>query len=612
MARFKLIRTLLGFRSINASRFALVVVLAVGFAIAQGASIGLLLPAAKFVEDSSNPEVSGSLGAVINWVLSAMGLSYSMFVVFAALLVMVIVAQVLNYGHHYLAIRTSQEFGADLRDGAYRSFVHAEMPFHYINTSGKLTNAVNVQANRSVAAFLAMQNLAIRAVVILLYGVVLVLISWETTLIAMVAIIIVSLITQLWLSGSRRTGQNVSGLYEKLQTRATESLQGVREVKLFNREASESDLLKNVTDNLAMANAKLGYRATQIQLVVEPTILATGIVILYVGSTMLGLSLAELAVFVYALMRITPEARALNNARYNIAGHIGSMVDLLQLIKTAKQESEQGEDGQEPLTDLKRPFKGLFESITFEDLSFGYDPFGPYVFTEVNLSLRAGQTTAILGPSGAGKSTILALLVRLIRSTKGRILLDGTPIEEFELASLRRQIGLVSQDSAIFNDTVLNNIKYGYPAATMEDVEQVARLANAHDFIQELAQGYDTVVGDRGITLSVGQRQRLALARALLLNPSVLLLDEVTSAQDPASERVLQEAIWNASTDRTVVIVTHRLSSIQGVDRVLVLQNGTFVEDGPPEELLRSNGIFRHYYDIQIGSGWGESQAEAT
>lgn len=164
----------------------------------------------------------------------------------------------------------------------------------------------------------------------------------------------------------------------------------------------------------------------------------------------------------------------------------------------------------------------------------------------------------------------------------------------------------MTQDTALFNETIFESIRYACPEATVAEVERAARLANADGFIRELTRGYETVVGDRAVTLSAGQRQRLALARALLLNPSVLLLDEVTSAQDPASERALQEAVWRASEDRTVLIVTHRLSSIKGVDRVLVLQNGKFVEDGPPEALLMANGLFRHYYDLQIGSGWEE------
>ena len=608
---FELVRRLFAFPSLTLRRVILVIVLALGMAATQGAGLGLLLPAAQFIEDPNAAEPSGAVWEVVDRSLSTIGVSYSMAVLFIAIFLMVVAAQILFYVYTRVSISFINHLVRDIRSAAFSGILYAQMPFHFRHSASNLTSTLIQDGNRAESALMAMGEMLIHSIMFALYAALLVWISWETALIALAVMSITIVVTQAWLQGSRHTGEAISGLFHQMEGFGTERIQGIREVKLAGKEQADSDRLGTIAGELASANAKLSYRAAQIRIISDPIMVSSGLLVIYLGSSFVGLTLAELAVFVFALLRINPEVRVLNSARYRVSGHMNSLRGLLQIIDSAHQQSEEKDSSVPSPTTRTHPFTSLSNGIVFEKVTFSYETGSP-VLAGINLTVEAGQTTAIVGPSGAGKSTLLALLVRLLNPTSGRILLDSTPIDEFRLPSLRKGIGLVSQDSAIFNDTVLNNIRFGHPSATIEQVESAGRLANAHGFIQELAKGYDTVVGDRGIALSVGQRQRLALARALLLDPSVLMLDEITSAQDPASEQALQEAIWRASNDRTVLIVTHRLSSIRGVDRVLVLQDGMFVEDGPPEELLRANGLFRHYYDIQIGSGWTESQAEAT
>lgn len=594
-----LLRQMRHFESISAWRTLAIVMLAIGYAVAQGAGIGLLLPLVQILEGSTDTGVGGILLRMVNSGISATGLPPTLIWLSVAVFGSVVLAQVLNYGHQYLSLRASHYFAADLRRTAFSRFVGADMPFHYENRTGTLAASLVEDAGRAGSALLAMHEIAIRVIVTALYIVLLMLMSWQIALVGSGALLLVTLITHWWLQRSRRLGESVSEWQEVMQTLATERLQGVRDVKIAAREDVERERFGEAAVSLASARAGLGLGPAQIRGVVEPALVGAGLVVLYIGSTFANLGLAELAVFAYALIRITPEARQLNASRYVVAGHAVALRRILRLIDLAGNHTERSKaDGRE----LGR----VENEIKWEGVSFDYGPDRP-VLQSFDLTIRAGQTTAVVGPSGAGKSTIMALLVRLAEPSGGRILIDGTPIDEFALAGLRRRIALVPQDAAIFHETVAENIRFAKPKATRDEVIAAAKMANAEEFILQLPQQYDTMVGERGTFLSSGQRQRIALARALLLDPAVLLLDEVTSAQDPASERSLQDAVWRASESRTVLIVTHRLSSIRGVHRVVVLQDGQFVEDGTPEDLLKANGLFRQYYELQIGEGWERS-----
>ena len=224
------------------------------------------------------------------------------------------------------------------------------------------------------------------------------------------------------------------------------------------------------------------------------------------------------------------------------------------------------------------------------------------VLRDINLEVRRGEVLAIVGTSGAGKSTLVHLIPRFFDVTEGRLLIDGQDIRDVTLASLRAQIGIVTQDTVLFNDTVRNNIAYGQPNVPQKEVEAAARAALAHDFILALPASYDTVIGERGVRLSGGERQRLAIARALLKNAPVLILDEATSALDSESESLVQSALHNLMTGRTVFVIAHRLSTVRRADRIVVIENGTIADVGAHEELMRNLGTYRRLYDLQFAT----------
>lgn len=234
-----------------------------------------------------------------------------------------------------------------------------------------------------------------------------------------------------------------------------------------------------------------------------------------------------------------------------------------------------------------------------KNVSFKYNDNELEVLHDINLTINKGETVAFVGMSGGGKSTLISLIPRFYDVTSGEILVDGNNVKDFLTGSLRNQIGLVQQDNILFSDTVKENILLGRPDATDDEIVDAAKMANAHDFIMNLPEGYDTEVGERGVKLSGGQKQRLSIARIFLNNPPILILDEATSALDLESEAIIQEALDVLSKDRTTLIVAHRLSTITHADKIVVMENGQIVETGTHQELIRKQGAYEHLYSIQ-------------
>ena len=300
---------------------------------------------------------------------------------------------------------------------------------------------------------------------------------------------------------------------------------------------------------------------------------------------------AVLLTYLLVLLRLLPFISQLNTLRSSFASTATSVEIVTDFLRW---------DNKPLMGNGDIPYTKLEKGIHFNHISFSYPGHEKLVLEDVDLYLPHGTTLALVGSSGAGKSTLADLLPRFYDPTSGCITLDGKDIREFNLKSLRTAMGIVSQDTFLFNDSVRTNITYGRPEATEEELLAAAKLANAYEFINKLPQGFDTLIGDRGVMLSGGQRQRLAIARALLQDPEILILDEATSALDTVSERLVQNALDNLSRDRTTMVIAHRLSTVQKADRIAVLDLGRVVEVGTHEELLQKGGYYSRLYSMQF------------
>ena len=372
-----------------------------------------------------------------------------------------------------------------------------------------------------------------------------------------------------------------------------ETVFGLRIIKAFNAINFADNRFKTYNDDYTNLMVKL-YRkrdlASPLSEFLSATVLA---VILWYGGQLVFTpgNLLDAAVFIVYLTifsQVIPPAKSLTQAYYFIQKGAASLERIQEILDAPELIVEK------PDAIKKSDFS---TEIVYRNVSFKYED--DDVLKNINLTIKKGKTIAVVGPSGAGKSTLVDLLPRFYDILEGDILIDGVPIRDLVIEDLRRLMGIVSQETILFNDSVFNNIAFGMVNVSEEDVIAAAKVANAHEFIEKMPLGYRTNIGDRGTKLSGGQRQRLSIARAVLKNPPILILDEATSALDTESERLVQQALENLMKNRTSVVIAHRLSTIQFADEIIVLQNGALVERGPHTELLEKNGVYRKLYDLQ-------------
>jgi subfamily B ATP-binding cassette protein MsbA len=376
-----------------------------------------------------------------------------------------------------------------------------------------------------------------------------------------------------------------------------ETITGNRIVKAFNMESWEIARFHKAAKRLFWAN----LRSVAAAAISSPLMDLFGAVaialLLLLGREQIvhqRMTAGIFFAFIVAVFKLYDPVRKFALFNNNFQQALGASSEIFKFMDT--EDDVRDKPGAKPLPPFSR-------SIKFENVTFAYESDGDEareILRDVNLEVRAGEVLAVVGSSGAGKSTLVHLIPRFFDVTAGRLLIDGRDARDTTLASLRSQIGVVSQDTVLFNDTVRNNIAYGQPSVPYKAVEAAAKAALAHDFITLLPEAYDTVIGERGIRLSGGERQRIAIARALLKNAPILILDEATSALDSESESLVQTALQNLMTGRTVVVIAHRLSTVRRADRIVVLENGTVSDIGRHEDLMKKFGTYRRLYELQF------------
>ena len=372
-----------------------------------------------------------------------------------------------------------------------------------------------------------------------------------------------------------------------------ETITGNKIVKAFTMEEFELKKFFQATWSYLKTNIKLAWIASLSSPFMEFVGGLAGAFILVIGTTRIKqgqISPGDFGSFVMAIFMMYTPIKRLSRANNQIQQGIACFERIQEVLISIPQIQD---------SPLAHPLPLVKGRIEFKNVSFCYNELRP-VLSDINFEIKPNETVAIVGLSGAGKTTIINLISRFYDPTSGRITIDGIDIREVTLASLRSQIGLVTQDIILFNDSIRNNIAYGLENMAEEKIVRAAKAAKAHDFITELPQGYDTQIGEKGALLSSGQRQRLAIARALLKDPPILILDEATSALDSESERLIQVALANVMKNRTTIVIAHRLSTIRSAHKIFVIDKGRIVETGTHEELCRANGIYKKLYDLQF------------
>ncbi|HDG4732554.1 TPA: SAV1866 family putative multidrug efflux ABC transporter [Staphylococcus aureus] len=511
-----------------------------------------------------------------------------------ALFIFVIVRPPIEFIRQYLAQWTSNKILYDIRKKLYNHLQALSARFYANNQVGQVISRVINDVEQTKDFILTgLMNIWLDCITIIIALSIMFFLDVELTLVALFIFPFYILTVYVFFGRLRKLTRERSQALAEVQGFLHERVQGISVVKSFAIEDNEAkNFDKKNTNFLTRALKHTRWNAYSFAAINTVTDIGP-IIVIGVGAYLAisgSITVGTLAAFVGYLELLFGPLRRLVASFTTLTQSFASMDRVFQLID--EDYDIKNGVGAQPI-EIKQG------RIDIDHVSFQYNDNEAPILKDINLSIEKGETVAFVGMSGGGKSTLINLIPRFYDVTSGQILIDGHNIKDFLTGSLRNQIGLVQQDNILFSDTVKENILLGRPTATDEEVVEAAKMANAHDFIMNLPQGYDTEVGERGVKLSGGQKQRLSIARIFLNNPPILILDEATSALDLESESIIQEALDVLSKDRTTLIVAHRLSTITHADKIVVIENGHIVETGTHRELIAKQGAYEHLYSIQ-------------
>jgi ATP-binding cassette, subfamily B, bacterial MsbA len=544
----------------------------------------------------------GQRGAVINWIDRQQTRARAWWdahahdrwkYILAALMVIFVVRAITTFFSEYSFQKVGLSTVRDLRNALYERIIQQSNRFFTQRSTGELVSRIvsDVEAIQAAVSIRVGDLFQESLTLIVIGGVILV----ANAELAMFTFIIAPLIAYPVVQFGRRLRRTTRKSQERMADIATileETIKGVRIVKAFGMEPFEIRRFREATQRHLSMNLK----AHKIQALTSPVmeLLAGVCMVLLFGYAAMriragALTLGQFMSFLLALAGMYAPIKRLNKVNLAMNTALSAAERVFQMLDVDNEVKEKSD---------ATVLAGIGRGIAYENVEFAYgeEP----VLKGINLNVHPGEMIAIVGSSGAGKSTLVNLLPRFYDVSGGRVLVDGQDIRDVTLTSLRSQIGYVTQEVILFNDTVRNNIAYGRSDLPLETIRAAARAANAADFIESLPNGYDSLIGEGGVLLSGGQRQRLAIARALLKNPPILILDEATSALDTESERLVQQALLNLMEGRTTLVIAHRLSTVRRADKIIVLEGGVIREEGSHDELLARRGLYRRLYDLQF------------
>lgn len=565
-------------------------------------SIPLLIPFFQILFGRVLPQVTKPVNTDINeWIkyymsllINTHGKETALLLVCLLLIVVFFLKNLFRYSALYFI--TPMRYGIiyDLRKQLYQKFLDLPISFYSNERKGALMSSLTLDVQEVEWSVLNVVEAIFKSPIIMLGSIFfMIYISPALTLFVLVLVVIAGFIIGKVVTSLKESSHNVQDSIANLTVHVEETLGGMRIIKGFNAEKYQNK--KFETENKSFRD--LLIRVVNKRDLASPVSEFLGVslvtILMWYGSNLVfknALAPETFFAFVFAFYQVVEPAKSFSSAWFNIQKGLAAIDRIERILNTPNEIFSK--------PDAIR--KTSFDSeIRFENVSFKYKDNDVNALTNITINIKKGQVIALVGSSGAGKSTFVDLLPRFYDVDSGSISIDGVDIRDMDLDDLRQLFGIVSQDSILFHDTIANNISFGDEKYSAEQIRQAAIVANAHDFISALPNGYETSIGDRGLKLSGGQRQRLTIARAVLRNPPILILDEATSALDSESEKLVQEALQKVMEARTSVVVAHRLSTIRNADLILVLENGNIIQAGTHHDLLTHDGSYRKFVDMQ-------------
>ena len=511
-----------------------------------------------------------------------------------AVLAIAVLDAICTYGEKYLTTSVAQWVSYDLRLTIYSHIQRLSLAFHDQKRTGDLISRVTDDIE-NIQSFIMNGLLGVLINAMTLIGMVGVMfwLNWKFTLIALSVVPVLFVMVYTYTRRIKKASREVRKKEGEITSVIEEVLSSIRVVKAFAREDYEVRRLEQES----LEAVEISLRARSLKAKLTPLVgivvaVGTGLV-LWFGARLVmagALTAGSLVVFILYLGKMYKPMQEISKMTDTYSKAAVGYERIQEILETHLEVKDQ------PRAKKAPRFRG---EIEFDDVSFCYTP-GTPILTDVSFDMRAGQVSALVGPTGAGKTSIISLLARFYDPEKGVVRIDGTDIRLFKQKSLRQQMSFVLQETVLFRAPVWQNIAYGRPGSTRDDIMKAAELANAAEFIEKLPEGYDTVLGERGMTLSGGQRQRIAIARAVVRNTPILLLDEPTSGLDSESEKLVFEALDRLMEGRTVVVIAHRLSTVQRADMIFVVDNGEIAERGKHQDLMKLNGIYARLHNLQF------------
>ena len=560
--------------------------------------IGMFIPIVQFIGldgDLDALALQSDLWLYVIQFFEFIGVNISLLVFLVMAFLLFTVRQLIIFIHLFYQLRLTHFLIKTLRDRIFKSYLMANSIYHDKVPTGVLTNIMSTEVPKSVVGTLMPVEFIVYIIMAIGYTIILLFLSWEMTVASLLVFIVTSLIPRAWIRITTQIGRDLVNANTRATTFLISRLRSVRLIQLSGNEKSEFNNFYNLSMLQNKTSVLVGVIQAKTQLIIEPIVITMSLVFLYIAVEIIHMEVTMIGLYMVIILRMMPIIKSLILQFQNMQRALGSIEATVNRLKDLKK-SKIVDNG-------TLVFDGLKHSIALNNVSFNYDlsDTDNNVIKNVSLNIPANLTTAIVGCSGSGKSTLVDLIIGMKNPNNGKIIIDNHECKEYKISSLLSSVSFVSQVPQIFNGTITNHIGYGEKNANINSIINAAKLAGASEFIENLSDGYNTVVGEDGARLSGGQRQRLDLARALMKKASILILDEPTSSLDAKSEHLFSVALKRIikQMDTTILIITHRLASIVNSDQIIVMHNGQVESVGTHKQLITEDGWYKEAWDLQ-------------